>query len=453
MATSSHLDGVTSTRLDGGTFEPASPVEAPPAVAASSKKARRHRRRRRLAWGLGLLAAAAAGTTWYLLHRGPRPTEVQVATVERADLQAKVTANGRVQAQKKVDISATIQGQVTHLAVEEGDHVKKGQFLLQIDPANPRAQARSSEASMEALRREVDSARARRAQAQVDLRRAEENHTARIISTADLDQARTALATAEAGVRAAERRVEQARATLEGARDTLAKTTVVAPMDGVVTARRVEEGEVAVVGVLNQPGTVLLTISDMSVVEAELEVDETSVPSVAVGQEARVRIDAYPNRTFAGVVTEVGSSPMDRTQTQQQSEAIKFRVKVQIEDPPETIKPGLSVQADILTGFRPNALVVPLQALVLRDVPREPGTKPAPGAPREEEGVYLMEDGEARFQPITTGLLGELSVEVRKGLEGGETLITGPFRALRSLKPGDRVKVEESAAGGGPRAS
>jgi HlyD family secretion protein len=453
MATSSHLDGVTSTGLDGGAFEPASPVEAPPAVAASSKKARRHRRRRRLAWGLGLLAAAAAGTTWYLLHRGPRPTEVQVATVDRADLQARVTANGRVQAQKKVDISATVQGQVTHLAVEEGDHVRKGQFLLQIDPASPRALARSSEASMQALRREVDSARARREQAQVDLRRAEENHAARIISTADLDQARTALATAEAGVRAAERRVEQARATLEGARDTLAKTTVVAPMDGIVTARRVEEGEVAVVGVLNQPGTVLLTISDMSVVEAEMEVDETSIPSVAVGQKARVRIDAYPNRTFAGVVTEVGSSPMDRTQTQQQSEAIKFKVKVQIEDPPETIKPGLSVQADILTGFRANVVVVPLQALVLRDVPREPGAKPSAGPPREEEGVYVMKDGEARFQPITTGLLGELSVEVRKGLEGGETLITGPFRALRSLKPGDRVKVEESAADGGPRAS
>jgi HlyD family secretion protein len=186
----------------------------------------------------------------------------------------------------------------------------------------------------------------------------------------------------------------------------------------------------------------------MSVVEAELEVDETSVPSVKLGQEARVRIDAYPNRTFAGVVTEVGSSPMDRTGTQQQSEAIKFKVKVQIQEPPETIKPGLSVQADILTGFAPRTIVVPLQALVIRDVPREPGEAIVSGAPREEEGVYLMKDGRAEFRKIRTGLLGELDVEVLEGLEEGETLITGPFRALRSLEPGTPVVEREPDEGG-----
>jgi HlyD family secretion protein len=443
MATSSHLDetvlGHSSPRLQAGD-------EATPRVL----KRRMKLRRRRILWGAVALAVVGSGTASFLAHRGPKPTSVQAAVVERADLQAKVGANGRVQAQKKVDISATIAGQITRLAVEEGDRVTKGQFLLQIDPANPRAAARSSEASMQALLREVDSARARLLQAQVDARRAEENYRAGIIATADVDLARTELATAEAGVRAAERRVEQARATLEGARDTLARTTVLAPMDGIVTARRVEEGEVAVIGVLNQPGTVLLTISDMSVVEAELEVDETSVPSVKVGQEARVRVDAYPNRTFDGVVTEVGSSPMDRTATQQQSEAIKFKVKVQIKEPPETIKPGLSVQADILTGFAGQAIVVPLQALVLRDVPRDP--EAAPGAPREQEGVYLLKDGKAEFQPVKTGLLGELSVQVLEGLEGGETLITGPFRALRSLKPGEAVEAEKAKPGEGPAA-
>jgi len=303
---------------------------------------------------------------------------------------------------------------------------------------------------MQALLREVDSARARLAQARLDARRAEENHLARIISNADLDQARTALATAEAALRAAERRVEQARATLEGARDTLAKTTVLSPIDGIVTAKRVEEGEVAVIGVLNQPGTVLLTISDMSIVEAEMDVDETSIPSVKVGHEARVRVDAYPNRTFDGVVTEVGSSPIDRTAAQQQSEAIKFKVKIQIRNPPDTVKPGLSVQADILTGFRSQALVVPLQALVVRDVPRPAGVKAAPGAPRDEEGVYLVENGQARFQPLETGLMGELSVEVLKGVKGGETIVTGPFRALRSLKPGDAIEREKAKKPGGP---
>jgi HlyD family secretion protein len=371
-----------------------------------------------------------------------------MATVQREDLQAKVTARGRVQAQKKVDLSATIAGQVVHLAVAEGDRVKKGQFLRQIDPAGPRAQARSSGAAVEALLREVDSARARLDQARLDLQRAEGNHRARILSTADLDQARTAASTAEAALRAAERRAEQARAAFEGARDSLAKTTILAPMDGVVTAKRVEEGEVAVVGVLNQPGTVLLTISDMSAVEAELDVDETSIPSVKAGQEARVRVDAYSNRTFGGIVSEVGSSPIGRGAAPSAAEAIKFKVKVQMKDPPPDIKPGLSVQADVLTGFRSQALVVPVQALVLREAPRAPGSASSSGAPPEEEGVYLVEDGKVRFQPLQTGLMGELSVEVLKGLEGGELLVTGPFRALRTLKPGDRVEREKARKAG-----
>jgi multidrug efflux pump subunit AcrA (membrane-fusion protein) len=194
-------------------------------------------------------------------HRGPEPTLVQTARVAREDLQAKVTANGKVQAQRKVDISATIAGQVTHLAVKEGDRVRKGQFLLQIDAANPRAAARSSEASMQALLPDLDSARASLEQARLDYRRAQENHKANIIANADLDRAATGLATAQAAVQGAERRVDQARATLEGMKDTLSKTTVTAPIDGIVTAKRVEEGEVAVIGVLNQPGTVLVTAS------------------------------------------------------------------------------------------------------------------------------------------------------------------------------------------------
>jgi HlyD family secretion protein len=182
----------------------------------------------------------------------------------------------------------------------------------------------------------------------------------------------------------------------------------------------------------------------MSVVETELEVDETSIPNVKLGQEARVRVDAYPNRAFGGAVTEVGSSPFLRTNTTDQS--IKFKVKVQIKDPPPDIKPGLSVQADILTGFRPDALAVPLQALVVKDVERKPGEKPAAGAPREEEGVYVVEAGKARFRTIKTGLVGELAIEAVEGLKGGETIITGPFRALRTLKPGDAV-VEEKRPG------
>ena len=389
--------------------------------------------------GAGVVVAAAGGFAF--ARRGPKPTPVEVATVGREDLQAKVTANGKVQAKKKVDISATIPGQVVHLAVKEGDRVAKDQFLLQIDATNPRATARSTEFSMQALLQEQESARATLEQARSDLRRAEENFASHIIPESEIQRARTAVATADAATRAVDRRVLQARATLEGAQDTLSKTTVRSPIDGIVTAKRIEEGEVAVIGIQNSPGTVLLTISDMGSVETELEVDETSIPSVKLGQEAKVRIDAYPNKTFEGVVTEVGGSPI-LAASGAANTAIRFLVKVQIKNPPPDIKPGLSVQADILTGFREKALVVPIQALVMRDREKKPG-EAASGAPRDEEGVFLMENGKARFQAIKTGLLGELSLEVESGLKGGETLISGPFKALRDLKPGDPVKVEK----------
>ena len=402
--------------------------------------------KRKVLWILFAVVLLAVLGGFAYSKRGPQPTEVQTAAVGREDLQAKVSANGKIQAQKKVDISATIPGQITHLAVEEGDRVRKGQFLLQIDQVNPRAMARSNEYSMQALRQDLESARSTLEQTRADFRRADGNFKAGIIPAADMERTRTAVRSAEAAVQASQQRVAQAAATLEGARDTLAKTTIRSPMDGVVTARRVEEGEVAVIGIQNSPGTVLLTISDMSVVEAEMEVDETSIPSVKLGQEARVRLDAYPNQTFHGTVTEVGSSPLVAAANQ----AIKFKVKVRVDNPPSDIKPGLSARADVLTGFRGHALVVPLQALVVRDLEKKTG-QPAPGpdAPREQEGVYLMEGGKARFQPLKTGLIGDLAIEVVDGLHGGETVINGPFKALRTLNPGDPVKLEEPKKGEG----
>ncbi|MFY9826284.1 MAG: efflux RND transporter periplasmic adaptor subunit [Thermoanaerobaculia bacterium] len=406
--------------------------------------------KRKVLWILIVVVLLAALGGFAYSKRGPQPTEVQTAKVGREDLQAKVSANGKIQAQKKVDISATIPGQITHLAVDEGDEVKKGQFLLQIDQVNPRAMARSNEFSMQALRQDLESARSALEQARADFRRADGNFKAGIIPAADMERTRTAVRTAEAAVQASQQRVEQAGATLEGARDTLAKTTIRSPMDGIVTARRVEEGEVAVIGIQNSPGTVLLTISDMSVVEAELEVDETSIPNVKLNQEALVRLDAYPNQTFRGTVTEVGSSPLDPTTT---NTAIKFKVKVRMLNPPADIKPGLSARADILTGFRSHVLVVPLQALVVRDIERKerkPGEPaPPPDAPRDQEGVYLMEGGKARFQPLKTGLIGDLAIEVVNGLRGGETVISGPFKALRTINPDDPVKLEEPKKGEG----
>jgi HlyD family secretion protein len=212
-------------------------------------------------------------------------------------------------------------------------------------------------------------------------------------------------------------------------------------MDGVVTARRIELGETAVPGIQNQAGTVLLTVSDMSRVEAEMEVDEASIPTVKLGQEAQVRIDAYPNQTFQGQVTEVGGSPILKVSA---NEAIKFKVKVWIKNPPLTIKPGLSAQADIFTGSRDQALAIPIQSLVTREIKAKPGETPKPGAPRDEEGVWLLgKDGKTQFMPVKTGLMGDLNVEVLEGLKGGETVVTGPFRVIRDLKGGERVHEDK----------
>lgn len=387
--------------------------------------------------GGGLVAIVGIGL---VAGRGENGLPVQVAAVARENIQAKVSANGKIQASKKVEITANVMGQVTQLKVKEGDLVKAGDLLLEIDPIRSRAAALGLEANLQATANDAETAKVKLVQVRADFTRAEANRKAGIISQADFEQARTGLRSAENAAKSAQQRVDQAKADLAGANDVVKKTRITAPMDGVVTAKRIELGETAVIGLQNQPGTVLVTISDMSRVEAEMEVDEASIPSVKVGQEAQVRIDAYPNQVFDGVVTEVGGSPIVKAST---NEATKFKVKVQIKNPPATIKPGLSNQADIFTGRRDQALAVPLQALVMKEIKLKPGETLKPGASRDEEGVFVMEDGKAKFYAVTTGLMGDLNVEVVTGLKGGEALITGPFKTLRELKGGEQVRLEK----------
>ena len=367
---------------------------------------------------------------------------VQIATVGRENLQSKVSANGKIQAVTKADISASIMGQVTRLAVKEGDRVKKGQFLMEIDPRSARANADAMQANLQATQSDLTSARANLTQARSDFDRAKANRDAGIISAADFERAKTTFETARATQETVRRRADQAKANVNQSHVGLGFSTISAPMDGVVTARRIELGETAVPGIQNQAGTVLLTVSDMSRVEAEMEVDEASIPTVKPGQEAQVRIDAYPNQTFQGQVTEVAGSPILKASA---NEAIKFKVKVWIKNPPLTIKPGLSAQADIFTGSRDQALAIPIQSLVTREIKAKPGETPKAGAPRDEEGVWLFnKEGKTQFMPVKTGLMGDLNVEVLEGLKGGETVVTGPFRIIRDLKGGERVHEDKS---------
>ncbi len=399
-------------------------------------------KRKKLWISLGALAVLLVGGVG-IAGMQDKGLGVQVATVGRENLTAKVSANGKVQAVTKADISANVMGQVTRLAVKEGDRVTRGQFLMEIDPRSARANADAMQANLQAAQSDLISATANLAQAKSDLARAKANREAGIIAAADFEKIRTTYETATATQETSRRRTEQAKANVAQSHVGLGNSTITAPMDGVVTARRIELGETAVPGIQNSAGTVLVTISDMSKVEAEMEVDEASIPSVKLGQEAQIRIDAYPNQTFRGQVTEVGGSPMLKLSS---NEATKFKVKVWIKDPPLTIKPGLSAQADIYTGNRDQALAIPFQSLVMREIKLKPGEVRQPGAAREEEGLFISEDGKAKFLAVKTGLMGDLSVEVVSGLKGGETLITGPNRILRDLKGGEKVRAEKPKA-------
>jgi HlyD family secretion protein len=400
------------------------------------------KRRTKIIIAVIVVLAIAGITTASIVSKGKEGTPVTFGKVEVQDLTSKVSANGQIDAKRKVDLSANVMGQIVNLAVREGDVVKKGDFLLQIDQRQLAASAQGAEASMRALFSDRDGARANLAEAERIYERARNNFEQKIIPASELDRARTSLAAARANVSAIEQRIQQARSNVAAARDTLSKTTMTAPMAGIITALPVEEGEVAVIGTMNNPGTKLLTIADMSLVEAVMEVDETDVPNVKVGQRATVTIDAYPNKTFEGLVTEVGSSPMTAQGVTQSAEAVNFEVKIQLATPPAGVRPGFSASADIITGTRAKVLAIPLQALVVRE---KPGT--VVGKAEEEEGVYVHKDGKAQFVKVTTGLAGDTNIEIVKGLSKGQEIVTGPFRALRDIKDGAKVRKQEEQKG------
>jgi HlyD family secretion protein len=403
---------------------------------------------------LAILGAVVLGfvAMGFIKRKDKDIARVTTAKVEKIDLVSKVTANGKIQARRKVDLSALVMGQIVNLAAKEGDRVQKGQLLLQIDRAQLAAQTAGRESALGAMRSDLVAAQSAADQARYDYERARRNWEAKILSEAELQKTKSTFDTAQANLSAARQRLQESGANLAASRDSLSKTTVSAPIAGVVTYLPVKEGEVTVIGTMNNPGTQLLTISDMSEVEAVMMVDETSVPEVKVGQKANLNIDAYPNRTFEGLVTEVGSSPIakndpDLLSLTQGSEAINFKVKIRVTNPPETIRPGFSVTADILTGRKEGATAIPIQALVVRDVPKKDG-KPgastsATGRPQTEEGVYLVKNQKLVFEKVETGLAGELMIEVKNGPKVGEEIVTGPFKVLRQVKEGDKVIVEK----------
>lgn len=423
---------------------------------------------------------AAAGGIGYGVYRY-RQREIKAVTIETVavrDLQAIVTASGKIQPKRSINISADTMGRVTELAVEEGQVVKRGDFLLQIDPTNLQAQTQRGEASvavasaqLEQLRTSVTTAQEQLALARDTLRRQRELWNQQLTTRETLDRAESDVRVREADVKermqqvvTQEQRIRAERADLANARYNLTKVRIVSPIDGIVTRRNIEQGEMVVIGTMNNAGTVLLTIADMSIIEAEVEVDETDIPSIRIGQPAVVTVDAIPDQKFAGRVTEIGNSPIQTTTgTTTGQQATNFKVVVTLDSHIPLVRPGFTCTAEITTATREQVVSVPIQALLVRELTYDangqivrPNTDaarsrdtpasddlPAGQVRRETEGVFAFRNSAAEFVPVTTGIAGERYFEVLEGLAAGTQVITGPFASVRDIRDGDRVRLQD----------
>ncbi len=393
----------------------------------------------------GTIALAAA-------KRGQKAVEVRLEPVKARDLVAVVTASGKIEAKTKVDILSDIQGRITKIAVREGDHVKKGDFLLQIDPAQYQAAVSRARALLASSQSDLLRARANRDQAQRSLLRALELQKTNpsLITQEAVEQAQTAYDVAEANLRSSQANVDQARASLAEAEENLRKTRLVAPISGRVTRLAVEEGEVAVPGTFSRDVGLLMTIADLSVILAKVQVDETDVVRLALGDSAEVSIDAFPDTAFTGRVTKISNSAVltaTSTASGSTDRAVDFDVEIQLDNPPPAIRPDLSCTARIVTDVRKGALSIPIIALTVREnepVPSE--LKPAadtgvgPRKKREAEGVFVVRGGFAYFRPVKVGIAGDEYFEVLDGVKEGDTIVAGTYQAIRDLKDSTRVK-------------
>jgi HlyD family secretion protein len=370
-------------------------------------------------------------------------TVVQVEEVQTRDLTSVVSASGTLEAKQSVSMSATTPGEVVRVGVVEGQTVKKGDFLLQLDPVIAEAGARGQAAAVDAARADLRAAEAQLELSQDNYERQLQLAEADLIPRAELDAARAELRSREAGVTSARSRINQLQASYSSARHELGRITITSPIDGVVTRVNVEEGEVAMIGTMNQPGTVLVVISDLGIMEATVEVDETDVVNIETGQQAEVTVDAFPDTTFIGEVTEVATSPIIvPTAAGPAPGATDYEVKITLSGQLPAARSGLSASAEITTARREDALTIPIQSLVVRSVSDDSA---AGGGVLEKEGVFVVREGRAAFVPVRVGISGDRYFEVLSGLEPGDRVVSGSYEALRDLTDGAPVKVEASA--------
>jgi len=418
---------------------------------------------------------------------------VQTGKAQKQTLAAVVSASGEIKPKTYVNIGANAFGKITHLYVKEGDRVRRGQLLAQLENVQSAADVNATRASLAAA--ETDSvaadaamrtavadlarAKADAERAKLDWERAQGLFKDALIAKQDFDARKATWEQAEAGLAQAQARLAQAKAqkdssdkritqnsaNLTRVSDVLRKTTYEAPFDGVITNLPVREGETVVIGIQNSPGSTLMTIADMSVITSEVKVDETDIVNVQLGQPADVTIDAIPRKVFHGKVTEIGNNAIVRStgvatsqQTSTSQEAKDFKVVVTLTDPPSDLRPGLSSTAKITTATRENVVSIPIQALTVRtraDLQPQSNGKgsvqaaanpPADPSKQKEEvqGVFVIRNKKAEFVPVESGISGTTDIEVTKGLQSGDEVVTGSYKVLRTLKPGTTVKVDNT---------
>jgi HlyD family secretion protein len=444
--------------------------------------------------GVAVLVLAIAGIAVHQSRK--RVVTVQTGKAARQDLASIVSASGEIKPKTYVNIGANAFGKITRLYVREGDRVKKGQLLAQLENVQSSADVNATQAGLEAARTDAVAAAAalntsmadlNRAQsdyerAQLDWTRAQGLYKESLVAESEYDSQKAAWQTAQAGLAQAQARVAQAKAqkdsadrhisqnaaNLTHAADVLQKTTYAAPYDGMITNLPVREGETVVIGIQNSPGSTLMTLADMSVITAEVRVDETDIVNVRLGQPAEVSIDAIPKKVFKAAVTEIGNNAIVRStgvstsqQTSASQEAKDFKVVVTLQDAPENLRPGLSATAKITTATRSGILTIPIQALTVRshaelkasntDKDAVQAAAPAneasnrPAEDKEEvQGVFVIRDRKATFLPVQTGITGTTDIEVLSGLKPGDEIVTGSYKVLRTLRPGASVKVDNT---------
>jgi HlyD family secretion protein len=440
--------------------------------------------------GAFLLIGAIVGATVYQSQKNL--VTVQTGKAQKQNLSSVVSASGEIKPKTYVNIGANAFGKIIKLHVKEGDRVTKGQLLAQLENVQSSADVNATRAGVEAAQTDAAAGDAALNTALADLNRAKSdfNHAkldweraqglynAALIAKQDYDIKKATWEQADAGFAQAEAKVAQAKAqkdsmdkhitqnqaNLTRVADVLQKTTYEAPFDGVITNLPVREGETVVIGIQNSPGSTLMTLADMSVITSEVKVDETDIVNVRLGQSADVTIDAIPHKVFHGVVSEIGDNAIVRSTgvatsqaTSTSEEAKDFKVVVTLTDPPPDLRPGLSSTAKITTAVRENVLSLPIQALTVRskadlapknkDGSVQAATAPADVTKQKEEvqGVFVIRNKKAEFVPVDTGISGTTDIEVVKGLQDGDEVITGSYKVLRTLKPGTSVKVDNSA--------